>query len=130
MIGVQWRAEGLGCPAQKNFLGNLIKYFYTCVKIKLTTFYVYNSSTKNSDNLFLVISLIFFLISLQSHDLLSDAPLLTSMPSLITFFLLFSPFLSIYLHFLKKTGSLDFYDNDWMPRGRRTSWHPPLCMPL
>src|SRR6218665_3270047 len=77
-------------------------------------------------NFFKVISLIFFLISLQSHDLLSDAPLLTSMPSLITFFLLFFPFLSIYLHFLKKTGSLDFYDNDWMPRSRRTSWHPPL----
>ena len=72
-------------------------------------FYFYNSSKKRCDDLFLVIYL--------KKSL--GCPLISWMPSIITFIsLIFSAFLSIYLHLLKrKLGR-------WMP-----PLHP-LCTPL
>jgi len=57
------------------------------------------SSTRQWQPFFLVI---FLSIFLSLFNLTGDAPLLSCMPSVITFFSYFFPFSSIYLHFFKE----------------------------
>ena len=70
------------------------------------------SSTRQWQPFFLVI---FLSIFLSLFNLTGDAPLLSCMPSVITFFSYFFPFLSIYLHFLKRKLGRRMPPSGWMP---------------
>src|SRR6218665_532622 len=114
-IGLQWRAEAVGCPGPTRFLDALENILY--------------SSRKISDDLFLVVHLNFSTFSHQLSNLTRirslDAPPPVLHHAPVTTFLNF--FLVIYLHFFKTTGPLDAPQSGCPGPSHRPH---PLCTPL